>query len=203
MIKVNLLKSQASNRGSDEYGGTTVGVSTGGSVGKQEQVQLVKNILIVLVPTILLISYEWYNVDILTKQRDVVALKLKDTEGNLKKVVDEMKLYADVEQEAKILEDKIAILRDLSRIRLREVKALDFLQSVTPEAVWFSSVVYKDLKFVFRGYAITDDALTLFMRELSNSAYFENAILMKATEEKKQEGTVKVFEIQADSGGVG
>ena len=201
MIKVNLLKSQ-SGRGSEDFGATHVNIG-GGAVGKAEQIQLVKNIIIVLIPTFVLIAYEWYNVDILTKQRDNIGLKLKSTEQKLSKVTSEMKLYADVEQEAKILEDKISILRDLSRIRLREVKALDFLQSVTPEAVWFSSVVYKDLKFVFRGFAITDDALTLFMRELSNSAYFENAILMKATEEKKAEGTVKVFEIQADSGGAG
>jgi hypothetical protein len=50
---------------------------------------------------------------------------------------------------------------------------------------------------------VTDDALSVFIRELENSAYFKEVILMKATEEKRKEGTVKVFEIQAESGGVG
>lgn len=200
MIKINLLRSQE-QQATEEYGVSEVAGAIGPS--KEEQLEVLKKFGVILIPTLLLIAYEWYNVDFLTGQRNQANGQYRKVEKELNALNQEMKLYADVEQEAKVLEDKIGILKELSRIRLREVKALDFLQSVTPEAVWFRSISYKDLKFSFQGFAVTDDSLSVFIRELENSAYFREVILMKATEEKRKEGTVKVFEIQAESGGVG
>ncbi|MEO0337217.1 MAG: PilN domain-containing protein [Pseudomonadota bacterium] len=201
MIKVNLLRSQQQQSEEQEFVGTEVAGLLGPS--KEEQVAVLQKIGIIMLPTLLLIGYEWYNVSLLTDQKTKALSTYKKAERELNLLNQEMKLYADVEQEAKVLEDKIGILRELSRIRLREVKALDFLQSVTPEAVWFSSIEYTSLRFVFKGFAVTDDALSAFIRELENSAYFTEVILMKATEEKNADGTVKVFEIQAQSGGIG
>jgi Tfp pilus assembly protein PilN len=159
MIKINLLRSQEQQR-TDDYGATEVAGALGPT--KEEQLDVLKKIGVIMLPTLLLIGYEWYNIDFLTAQKDKAFGALKKVEKELNTLNSEMKLYADVEQEAKVLEDKIGILRDLSRIRLREVKALDFLQSVTPEAVWFKTISYTNLKFVFQGYAVTDDALSVF-----------------------------------------
>ena len=202
MIKVNLLRSQQ-QQSTEEYSGGATQVAGALGPTKEEQVEGIKKLGIMLLPTLFLVGYEWYNIDFLETQQRAAQGKARSLEQELNQINQEMKLYADVEQEAKVLEDKISILRDLSRIRLREVKALDFLQSVTPEAVWFKAISYQDLKFKFEGYAVTDDALSVFIRELENSAYFRDVILMKATEEKKKEGTVKVFEITAESGGIG
>ncbi|MCB0408220.1 MAG: PilN domain-containing protein [Bdellovibrionales bacterium] len=200
MIKVNLLQ----NRGpkAEGMGIASEGVVIG-SLNKAEQVTVIKKFFMLLLSTLIIIGYEWYNVDLQTQLANQANQEMQKMERELKAKKEEMKQYADVEQESKILEEKISILKALSKVRLREVKTLDYLQSITPDSVWYKSVDYKSKTFKIDGYAITDDALSALIKELESSIYFTDVILMKASEEKQKNGTVKAFEVQAKIGDVG
>ena len=180
----------------------SAGVVVGG-LNKTDQIAVIKKFFMLLLSTLIIIGYEWYNVDLQTQLANQANQEMQKTERELKAKKEEMKQYADVEQESKILEDKISILKALSKVRLREVKTLDYLQSITPDSVWYKSVDYRSKTFKIDGYAITDDALSALIKELESSIYFTDVILMKASEEKQKNGTVKAFEVQAKIGDVG
>jgi Tfp pilus assembly protein PilN len=203
MIKVNLMKSRAHAGVGEETFSIGAQPSSGSSLSKSEQIGVVKKFFVVSLATLMLIAYEWYNVDLQAQMARSVNNELKNAERLLQSKKDELKQFADVQEDSKILEDKISILKALSKVRLREVKSLDFLQAITPEAVWFKSVVYKDKVFVLEGYAVTDDALSALIKELESSIYFTDVILMKASEEKQDTGTVKSFQVRANIGEVG
>lgn len=168
-----------------------------------ESKDIAKKVLVMSIATVSMILYESYNVDQLKTQANGLAQAVNREKNVITKLKKEMAEYADVEKDAKVLEDKINILKTLSKIRLREVKALDFIQTITPETVWFSSIKYSEGQFEFQGYAVTDDDLSQFMRELENSPYFVDVILMRAKEEQTKQGTVKAFEIQSRAGDIG
>lgn len=203
MIKVNLMKSRAQASGGEETFAIGAQPLSSGSLSKSEQVDVIKKFFVASLATLALIAYEWYNVDLQTQIAKAVNNDLKNTERQLKSLKDELLLYADVQEDSKVLEEKISILKALSKVRLREVKSLDFLQAITPEAVWFRSVVYKDKMFILDGYAVTDDALSALIKELESSIYFTDVILMKASEEKQDSSTVKSFQVQAKIGEMG
>ena len=102
---------------------------------------------------------------------------------------------ADVEKSAQVLEQKLTIMKKLSRVRLREVKALDYIQSILPEKVWFKDMRFDDNKLSLNGFAVGDDDLNELTRALENSVQFSNVIILQAKDEKLQNGTYKQFEI--------
>ena len=161
---------------------------------------MIKKLGVASIATICLFVYEWYNVDVQAKRARTAKAEVAAVERKLKSINDELANYKDVQDESRILEDKISILKALSKVRLREVKSLDFLQSITPEAVWYQNVEYRDRVFKLDGFALTDDALSQLIKELEKSIYFTDVILMKASESKQPSGTVKAFQIQANIG---
>ncbi len=202
MIKVNLLRSRAEGVGEETFAISAQG-GAASSLSRSDQEEVIKKIGVALLATVGLFIYEWYNVDVQSKRARTAQAEVKVIERKLKAINDELANYKDVQDESKILEDKISILKALSKVRLREVKSLDFLQSITPEAVWYKNVEYKDKVFKLDGYAMTDDALSQLIKELESSIYFTDVILMKASESKQSSGTVKAFQIQANIGDVG
>lgn len=199
MIKVNLLRSRAEGVGEETFAVSGQG-GAASSLSKSDQIEVIKKVLVASLATLGLFVYEWYNVDVQSKRAITAQAEVQAVERKLKAVNDELANYKDVQDESKILEDKISILKALSKVRLREVKSLDFLQSITPEAVWYQEVEYRDAVFKLEGYAITDDALSQLIKELEKSIYFTDVILMKANESKQPSGTVKAFSIQANIG---
>jgi Tfp pilus assembly protein PilN len=95
----------------------------------------------------------------------------------------------DIEVQAKELEDKLKILKLLSKLRLREVKTLDFMQSSIPEKVWLKDITYESDKihveaghFQFAGAAVATEELTEFVRRLEDSAYLTDVIVVRNQE---------------------
>jgi Tfp pilus assembly protein PilN len=87
------------------------------------------------------------------------------------------------------------IMKALSRTRLRELKALDFLQTMIPERVWLNSLDYIDEKFRLKGLALTDDDLTDLIQALDKSSFFSEVVLLQAKETTSRDGTLKNFEL--------
>jgi Tfp pilus assembly protein PilN len=182
MIKVNLLR----NRVKDS---TAVSEAAGPSTQNEQTRALVTKVACIAFFTIGLMVYESQNIRSLNEQ---VARKNQEiqklTADNAARANEVLKVK-DVEVQAKELEDKLKILKLLSKLRLREVKTLDFMQSSIPEKVWLKAINYESDKvhveaghFQFSGSAVVTEELTEFVRRLEDSAYLKDVIVVRNQE---------------------
>lgn len=203
MIKVNLLQGRtgtaATGQAPMEATSTEVLGGTAATISKalqgENSKRSITNLLIILSIPAAIIIYERQNLETLKRDSVTQAGKVKTIEKKVTEKKAEIGKYAGLAEKAKELNDKLDIIRKLSRIRLREIKALDFIQSTVPEKVWLNSLSVRDGLLAIHGYAVTDDDLTLFVRGLEKSRNFSNILLLQAKEERTKEGTVKSFEV--------
>jgi Tfp pilus assembly protein PilN len=181
MIKVNLLR----NRVAD----STVADQSSGSGGSDQVREALIKVAMIILFTLGLMIYESQNLRSLTEEaaqaRDQVTRLTTENAAKLAEVAK----FKDVEVQAKELEDKLKILKLLSKLRLREVKTLDFMQTSIPEKVWLKSISYESDKmrmeaghFQFTGNAVATEELTEFVRRLEDSAYLMDVIVIKNQE---------------------
>jgi Tfp pilus assembly protein PilN len=113
----------------------------------------------------------------------------------------------DVEKQARELEDKLKVLKSLSKLRLREVKTLDFMQSSIPEKVWLKSISFQargdnveEGHFEFVGNAVATEDLSEFVKRLEDSAYLSEVIVIKNQESPVtgRGGVVREFTFTAE-----
>lgn len=213
MIKVNLLKGEGTQTGQSTAAGTSLSSMTftdminrfrggGGSSGISSSSEvngglLLVNLVLLLFFPGLLYFYEIQNLDQLKLKSAQAQAQVSEAQGKLSQVQSEVAQSATLQAKARELSAKIDIVTQLSRLRLREVKTLDFIQSVIPERVWLSDVEFDAGKFKLKGAALTDDDLTNFVRSLENNANFSNVLLLQAKEEVRKDSSVKTFEVSA------
>ncbi|MBK8204680.1 MAG: PilN domain-containing protein [Bdellovibrionales bacterium] len=145
--------------------------------------------------TVILVFFESNNVDNLKKEEQIFAIQLEELQAKVKKLKEEASKVSEFERQGKELEDKMKIMKALSRTRLRELKALDFLQTMIPERVWLNSLDYIDEKFRLKGLALTDDDLTDLIQALDKSSFFSEVVLLQAKETTSRDGSLKNFEL--------
>lgn len=181
MIKINLVK----NRVGDTVAVPGVATSSGGN----EMRESVVKVAFILIFTVGLMVYESQNLHQLQAELQTLQAQSTELEAQKQAKLAEVEGVKDVEKQARELEDKLKILKLLSRLRLREVKTLDFVQSSIPEKVWLKTMVYEADKekvdaghFNFTGNAVATEDLTEFVKRLEDSAYLNEVIVVKNEE---------------------
>lgn len=198
MIKINLTKSKISEVSGQSQ--VNFDFDAGGTSGRSQG--LIK-ILLICGFVVGAVLYRGSEIDRLQSEMAVVQNQLNQKQQLLDQKKQEASVQPELEAKAKELEDKLQILRNLSKLRLVEVKALDFIQSIVPEKVWLDSIVYKDAQFNVTGQALTDEDASDFMKALEASPYFDQVILLQSKEQdNRQAGTTKTFEISFVAGNV-
>lgn len=211
MIKVNLLQNRGTQSKTQVGGFTGAGTATDfagtgqGTVGYTTSMGRAsnnKNVVINLV-TILafpgaLIYYERSNLDQLRQLALASSAEVETVQNQITLKKNQITQSAELKEKAKELANKIDILKKLSRLRLREIKALDFIQASMPEKVWLRELSFKSGALAIRGFSMTDDDLTLFVRALEKSRNFSSVVLLQAREERNKEGSVKNFEVSCN-----
>ncbi len=185
MIRINLIRNKVQD------GATQVGEpGGGGSGGDKSEVRLaLVKLFLMLLPMIALYFFEHQNLDQMKSQVAGLRQQMQILEGEAAQKQLEADSVADVEEQAKELEDKMAVIRNLSRLRLREIKTLDLMQSVIPEKVWLKKVEYEadaeDITtglFNVSGGAGTTEDLSEFVKRLEESRYLNRVIIVKNQE---------------------
>lgn len=202
MIKVNLLK----NRG----GGTRSGTSQteisdvqfdeafdpdfDDASGGGQRDMFVKIIVMVMWVGVLY-GYEWYNIGQLTSSLQRVQqqeAQLVAEATALKPQVEKAKV---LQKENEELNKKLSLVKDLGRLRLREIRAIDHIQNIVPEKVWLSSLKFKDDDFEVVGLSANDQELDKLLDGIRENPTFKDVLLSRAVEEKSKQGNVKAFVI--------
>ena len=194
MIKINLARRKAGGGGTNTNIGTDAQLEIHDTAASAQKEALIKIVFMVLF-VIILMFYENHNVNEFQGELMKQTAKLSELQADLDSKKQQTAGMAEVEKNAQVLEQKLGIMKKLSRVRLREVKALDYIQSVLPEKVWFKQMKFDDTKVTLNGYAVSDDDLNELTRALENSVQFSNVIILQAKDEKLQNGSYKQFEI--------
>lgn len=184
MIKVNLLRNKVGDSPTSLAGATRAV-----SVDNVEIKEMLTKIVVILVFTLGLMVYESQSLRALQAEATRLQSEVTTLEAQNTAKLKEVEGVKDVENQARELEDKLKILKLLSKLRLREVKTLDFVQSSIPEKVWLKTMTYEADKekveaghFNFTGNAVATEDLTEFVKRLEDSAYLYEVIVMKNQE---------------------
>lgn len=205
MIKVNLLRNRAGDTQTNTRL-TSTAVAAPTAEGANEQKELLMKMLFIFAFVGGLMWYEKWNLDSIRQEQNELAATLAELQSQVEIKAKEVEGVKDIEQQAKELEDKLKILTLLSKLRLREVKTLDFMQSSIPDKVWLRQIGYQAVKespiegrFRFEGKALTTDDLGDFVKRLDTSAYLNNVIVTKNQEiSENRAGLIREFTFTAD-----
>ena len=205
MIRVNLIR----NRVADAPGGGT-SVSASGGGGSEEIREVLIKIAFILLFTLGLMMFESQNIRTLTEEQSRTQAMVSELEVQAQAKAVEVEAIKDIAHQAQELEDKLKVLKLLSKLRLREVKTLDFMQSSIPEKVWIKNIRYEASKeekvnvefgrYQFDGNAVTTEDLSEFVRRLEDSAYLAEVIVIKNQETAGpgKTGGLREFQFTAD-----
>ena len=194
MIRINLArKKTAVSGGSTEEQFELY--DTASSAKKQAFVKIFLMFLFVGI----LMFYENHNVTHYQGELLAQSSKIAELEADLESKKRETSGMVEIERNAQVLEQKLTIMKKLSRGRLREVKALDYIQGVLPEKVWFKDIKFEESSLILQGFAVSDEDLNELTRSLENSVQFSNVIILQAKEAKIQNSTYKQFEISCNT----
>lgn len=194
MIRVNLLRNRAQAGQSSSGASSSMDFS---SEGSSDQKAALKNLFVLFLGVAILLVYEKYNTFTLNDSNMLLTTEYNQIQDELNKAKEDLDKYKISENEAKILEDKLTIIRNLSKVRLREVKALDYIQEIIPDKVWLKQIAFDQKTVRISGYSILDEDLSLFIQALERGAFFESVILSQASETAGKSGSYKQFDIAA------
>jgi Tfp pilus assembly protein PilN len=207
MIKINLLRNKVGDpQGSNARGGLGSTILAGGEAGESSNRGGLFRLLVMCLFTSALVVYEQQHIRNLNQEQARIQAQIVELEAAAKAKADEVASVKDVEKQAKELEDKLKVLKLLSRLRLREVKTLDFMQSTVPEKVWLRNVTFRsdknkpfEGKFEFKGSAVTTEDLSEFVKRLEDSSYLNEVIVIKNQEVNvpTRAGIMRDFEFTA------
>jgi Tfp pilus assembly protein PilN len=170
MIRINLLRTMGVSGVVTNIG---TSASSGGdiiSVDVRRQAAI-KVAIILLFPTLLFI---WEKLRLNSLQSDQVQIQQKVTavEAERASFGSTAPRVAKANKLKEKMTKEIKIIRALARNRLREVKALDQLQTILPEKTWISAIKVEGSKITMDGYALNESAITELMTALNTNAFF-------------------------------
>jgi Tfp pilus assembly protein PilN len=199
MIKVNLLQNRGSTARPSQLPGTSTDIAgNAGTYSKSEGPSstpaVTRIVLLILGPAALMVV-EQQNLSVLQSQANQLAAQVATIQATLKTKEDAIGKSGALKAKASELSNKIGILKKLAHTRLREIKALDYIQSKMPEKVWLTDYASKAGAVILHGFAYSDDDLNMFVRGLGNNKSFVSVLLQQAKEEKTKDRSVKRFEV--------
>ncbi len=193
MIKVNLLRNLGETRVVNENTvSQTIQIK---DINSEEKIRAVWKVVLILVPLIALYLFESRNIRQKNDELTGITSQLTHLQSEttlLETKYGELKGYKD---EGERLNKLIGAIAVLSKERLSAIRALDALQSLTPRRVWFISLNLTGEKINVQGVGASDDDVTEFIKELSDSVFFSNVETVSVEEVKKKYGAVRKFEL--------
>ncbi|MCB0390365.1 MAG: PilN domain-containing protein [Bdellovibrionales bacterium] len=190
MIKVNLLNNRAVS------GSQSINISGGGagiSEGSDLEKLALKNFVILISLTALLFVFEFQNISGLESRLNVLRTEF----NNLSAEVESKRVFAveaeKLQNELKQIKERVEIIKVLSKNRLLELRAMDILQNLVPEKVWFERVNYQNHKFDVDAVAVDIEDVTIFKDALDNQDTFKNIMIRNTQERELKNNTVHSF----------
>lgn len=171
MIRVNLAKTIGLSAPGAVAAGPTAGFTLDPLEARQKA--MLKG-FVLLIPTILLVIYERASVSVLQGDLDKITAEVQATEAKIASFGSEAPKVQEFKAREKKVEDEKRIIRDLSNLRLREVKALDALQNILPEKTWFEVIEMDKGAVKVVGYSLSETGGDEFVEGLKSTVFFSD-----------------------------
>jgi Tfp pilus assembly protein PilN len=207
MIRINLLN-DISGGGASVSGGAqaategTAPTDFGGFGEQTSPIDLGIKAALVILPLVFAYGYRQYLSTKAGFEHARLQQQQRETEQKLRGYDAALKDIEKFEEEKRKLDSQLAIIKTLSKERLKNVKSLDALQGIIPNSAWLDSLKMKGDKVEFEGFAVNDVVVSEFMQQLTSSIYFNHIVLTDSTEAKTSEGGVKRFKIRCNMGNI-
>ena len=191
MIRVNLLKSAGAT-------GSVANSSSGAgdAPSPQTQKEAVKRFGVILGAIAILYLYNMFVVSAQQDRLAAINSEIAGIEAQKTALGPTTPLVEKYNAEKKTIEGQLEVLRVLARNRLREVKALDAIQSLMSDKTWLRELKTESGNLSMSGFSLTDDGITDLIRSLDNSVFFSDLIVKSTSEEKLDNATVKRFDVE-------
>lgn len=198
MIRVNLLR----NLGTSAAPPTGISLGADGIVAQDLQKQALVRLIVIAAFLGVLIGYE--RIKLSAKQELIaqVQSEIDSTREEIAKFGDAAPIVAKYEAQKKELDAKIKVLEALTENRLREVKLLDALQSLTPVNGWLEEINVDNGKVQVIGYAPDAGTVNALYRALETNVLFSNVKVKQEVREISNVGSVQRFEFNFNAGRV-
>lgn len=199
MIRVNLLRTTgmtASAPTSNPFGGGAGGGTSLITVDS-EKTAGAKLAVILLFP-LLLYGYEYMTLSELETQRTQITNEASAVEGKRSAYGDAGPRVEKYKKEKERIDTQLNAIRELTKDRLRVLKTLDTLQTITNTItqVWFDSIKIDGPVVNVAGYSLTDEGLSTLFSSLNNSPFFSKLVPLK--QEAAQENGQRVVKFQVE-----
>jgi type IV pilus assembly protein PilN len=203
VIKVNLLNgftggtTVQSPTGTVAAVGTSMG-SSGTSLGPGAPAEVLVRLVVVVIPLLLIIGLDYYFAEQRNREAARVLAELTEAQGRLETLKPQVEAVKKFQENKKQLQDKIDVIRRISKERLKNVKALDALHSIVPAKAWLTKLTIKDNRCALEGEAIEDIDVSQLMQGLEESVFFASVLLKGVESVKSKGGVVKKFAIEVN-----
>ncbi len=167
--------------------------------GQSPLVTIFVKILLIVGGTIALNFYEGSNIDELNKRVMQQNTQRSQLQAELDQKNSELQTLGTAQDDSKALQDKMKLLKNLSRLRLREVKSLDFIQSIVPARMWLIQMRIEKDNYLIKGLSRDNAAVSTFVNKLEDGGYFSDVVLTQDNEIQDGGYEMREFEIVARS----
>jgi type IV pilus assembly protein PilN len=140
-------------------------------------------VLMICLLVVILGGIQFYQV----QKKGELEEQIADTQQALKeleKKVGEVDKYKEARKE---LETKLAIIERLQKGKTLVVQLLDGTGETIPEKMWLDELGLKASRYSMEGYAVDNETIATFMKELERSGSFHTVELLW-TEQKEVDG---------------
>jgi Tfp pilus assembly protein PilN len=193
MIKVNLLRNMGLVQGA---GAADSGGAGASAVSVDARQDAIKKLLAIFIIPVALIAYEKTSVSDLETEMANLQNRLVEVQTERERFGDQGPRVEKHSKEKKKIEEETEIVKDIARVRLREVKSFDALQSLIPQRTWIKKVAISGNTVSLEGYSATDSGVSDFIRALENSVFFSRVEPKSTSQEMLRTGPVKRFELE-------
>ncbi|MGE3974269.1 MAG: PilN domain-containing protein [Bdellovibrionales bacterium] len=201
MIRINLLGGGGTSVGAAESAksaisnlGTTL-ISPTDTEGGMGDVLL--KFMFLFLPVMFLYGYQETEVGKKQNQVEDVRRNLERVSAELKSKKVEVDKVERFKADKTQLEQRVSTIKELSKARLRNVKALDAIQNIMPTKAWLTRLVLNDKKIDLQGKAIEDTDISALMQGLEENIYFMQVVLISSEQSRSADGVVKSFNVSA------
>lgn len=201
MIRVNLMRDTMVTSIKKDGTFATVG-GMGTKISQADNKDVIVKILMALIPLVA----AFVTLSTQEGQKDAEVAKISSQIDQKKKEREnlgaDLKAVEEYKKEKDKLQIQIDTIKQLSRERLRNVKALEALQNIFPEKAWLGAIKIDGNKASLEGSAVDDRIVADLMSSMESNIYFSGVKLIKSSEVQSKDGSVKSFSIDCDLEGM-
>ncbi len=114
--------------------------------------------------------------------------RVEEIEAEIRAYDEQVKEARDLEAKRNALQERLRIIRDLNSKRVGPARVLADLSMAVPEKLWIEDFTEKQGEATIVGWALDNQTIAVFMRQLDASPYFFNVDLSEATQPDGQGG---------------